>query len=67
MRKAKKEEPEEYEVEKIVNHRIAGRAKKRIEYFIKWKGYSSKDNTWEPSSAVYIVDYFYFFISNLFL
>ncbi|CEJ02994.1 hypothetical protein RMCBS344292_16986 [Rhizopus microsporus] len=52
MRKAKKEEPEEYEVEKIVNHRVAGRVKKRIEYFIKWKGYSSKDNTWEPSSAV---------------
>lgn len=26
MRKAKKEEPEEYEVEKIVNHRISGRA-----------------------------------------
>lgn len=34
-----------YIVEKIKGHR--GKGKKK-EYFIKWKGYPDKDNTWEP-------------------
>lgn len=36
---------EMYIVSSIKGHR--GRGKKK-EYFIKWKGYSEKDNTWEP-------------------
>ena len=41
-------EPEEddYVVEKIVSERIVDG---RLEYFLKWKGYSSLDNTWEPA------------------
>ena len=36
---------EEYEVEAVLNHKGTGRCRK---YLIKWKGYSSADNTWEP-------------------
>ena len=39
-------EEEDYVVEKIVNERIVDG---RLEYFLKWKGYSSLDNTWEPA------------------
>ena len=35
-----------YEVEKIVDKRINKRTRK-VEYLVKWEGYSSKDNTWE--------------------
>ena len=36
---------EEYEVEGIVDHK---REKGGWWYFIKWKGYVSSENTWEP-------------------
>lgn len=36
-----------YEVEKLVDVRGSGKKK---EYLVKWVGYSSKDNTWEPLS-----------------
>jgi len=38
---------EEYEVERIVGCR---KKNGRIEYLIKWKGYSSDENTWEPEA-----------------
>ena len=37
-------EDEVYEVEEIVNHR---KKNGKIQYFLKWVGYSSSENTWE--------------------
>ena len=40
------EATETYEVEKILDHRdIPGEG---VEYLVHWKGYGSKDRTWEP-------------------
>ena len=36
---------EEYEVESICQKRIT---KGKVEYLVKWKGWSHEDNTWEP-------------------
>src|SRR5712671_5016691 len=49
------EDQEEYEVEAIVNHRHYGR-QHRLQYLIKWKGYPSSDNTWEPEENVHAED-----------
>src|SRR5258708_29669240 len=43
---------EEYEVEKIVNHRHTGRAR-TLQYLVKWIGYPEADNTWEPADQVH--------------
>ncbi|KAK8893331.1 Chromobox protein 1 [Tritrichomonas musculus] len=37
-------EDEAYEVEKIVNHRMKNG---RLQYYLKWVGYESSENTWE--------------------
>src|SRR5712671_233489 len=46
---------EEYEVEAIANHRHFGRHQK-LQYLIKWKGYPSSDNMWEPEENVHAED-----------
>src|SRR5712672_3137025 len=43
---------EEFKVETIINHRFFGR-RKTLQYLIKWKGYPSSDNTWEPVDNVH--------------
>lgn len=46
-RKARDEEHEEevFSVEKIVSKRVVGG---KTQYLLKWKGYDSDENTWEP-------------------
>lgn len=41
------ESEEEYQVEAIVDKRVKG---KRVQYLLKWKGYSDADNTWEDQT-----------------
>ena len=38
---------EQYEVEAILKHRKRGKA---YQYLVKWKDYSSAENSWEPTS-----------------
>jgi transposase InsO family protein len=40
---------EHYEVEAILDHKGVGR---RRLYYLKWKGYSDKDNSWEPETGL---------------
>merc|ERR1719188_2823200 len=42
-----------YTVENVLNRRKIG---SKIHYLIKWRGYSSKSNTWEPSENVEQLD-----------
>src|SRR5258708_21808876 len=46
---------EEYEVEKIINHRCSGQSR-TLQYLIKWKGYPEADNTWELADQVHALE-----------
>ena len=41
------DEEEKYVIEEILNHRINRKGK--LEYYLKWKGFTDADNTWEPA------------------
>ncbi|KAJ3464714.1 hypothetical protein MRS44_009500 [Fusarium solani] len=43
------EDEREYEPEKILNARKNEEKGNRLEYLIKWKGYTDAENTWEPA------------------
>jgi Chromo (CHRromatin Organisation MOdifier) domain len=45
----------EYEVEHILDSRRVGRGH-RLEYLIRWKGYSEADDSWEPWQNVHAPD-----------
>lgn len=41
----------EYEVEKILDSRL-NKKEGTIEYLVKWKGFPSSDNSWEPADGL---------------
>lgn len=40
---------EEFEVEDILAHRTMG---KQLQYLIRWKGYTARDDSWEPAAEI---------------
>ena len=46
--------PDMYSVEKIIDKRIVGG---KVQYLVKWEGYSESDNTWEPLANIESVDH----------
>ena len=47
------DDPEVFEVEAIRGRRLIGKkGKKKVEYFVKWKGYPESDNLWQPAESM---------------
>ena len=44
---------EEFEVEKILDVWPQGRGRK-MHYLVKWKGYPTSDNSWEPRENIHV-------------
>ena len=47
---------EEYEVQKVLDHQGDPKLKGQMKFLVKWKGYDSKHNTWEPWKSLRLVD-----------
>ncbi|KAG0723307.1 Chromobox 5 [Chionoecetes opilio] len=47
--RASHREPEEYEVESVVDHRVRGRF---TEYKVRWKGFGPREDSWVPEAEL---------------
>ena len=54
LEESEEEEEDEYSVEKILDKRTNQAGK--VEYLLKWKGYSDDESTWEPKRNLYCID-----------